>query len=344
MMERLSQEAPSLIPALKSGKYYIKWKQLSNLPAPLYNAYTAIQQNRIYVTGGYSPAEDAMQSVHVYDMSTDCWNKLPLSGHYCGIPHIIGGRLVLIGGRLSSTKKITNKVSTFYEASQTWISYYPDLLSARHRPGVATHLEYIIVAGGADISINDEKTMLDDIEVLDWTKNIQWKKISLLLLPRPMNSFTPIISGEYFMIIGYWVETMAIDNSVFQISVSDIVQLISGSNAKPDPWTQLTSVVHYGFRVAPVLSCCQPVVLGGYQDTLSTSDIKIYDFSDHKWKVIGSLSFARCAAGVVAVNDNAIIVIGGCVRGHSRPDAMSSSLITVELGQAELIKPSILPF
>ena len=50
-----------------------------------------------------------------------------MSGNYFGIPHIIGGKLTIIGGRLSATEQRTNKVSTFDEASQTWISYYPDI-------------------------------------------------------------------------------------------------------------------------------------------------------------------------------------------------------------------------
>jgi len=43
------------------------------------------------------------------------------------IPHIIGGKLTVIGGLLSATDSPTNKVSTFDETSQTWSSYYPDL-------------------------------------------------------------------------------------------------------------------------------------------------------------------------------------------------------------------------
>ena len=35
------------------------------------------------------------------------------SYHCYGIPHIIGGKLTVIGGMLSATKKRTNKVSTF---------------------------------------------------------------------------------------------------------------------------------------------------------------------------------------------------------------------------------------
>ena len=98
-----------------------------------------MQHHEIYVTGD-DPVEDALNQVYVYDINTDQWGQLPPSGHYYGIPHIIGGRL-------SATKKMTNEVSTFDEHSQTWTSYYTDLLSVRST-GVVSHLEHVIVAGG----------------------------------------------------------------------------------------------------------------------------------------------------------------------------------------------------
>jgi len=120
---------------------------LADLPAPLYDVSVAVQHHKIYVTGT-SPVDDAVHLVYVYNINTDQWGHLPPPGHYYGIPHIIGGRLAIIGGYLSATNKMTNKVSTFDEDSQTWSSYYPDLLSARVRPGVVSHLEHVIVAGG----------------------------------------------------------------------------------------------------------------------------------------------------------------------------------------------------
>ena len=126
------------MPALTSGRYHIKWTQLADLPVQLFAAYVAIQQHKIYVTGD-SPVEDAIHQVYVYDINTDQWGQLPPSGHYYGIPHIIGGKLVIIGGRLSATKKRTNKVSTFDEDSQTWTTYYPDLRPSE-LPARYTHL------------------------------------------------------------------------------------------------------------------------------------------------------------------------------------------------------------
>ena len=161
-----TQEAPSLMPALTSGKYHMKWTRLADLPVSLYGASIAVQHHKIYVTVSISPVDNAYHQVYVYNINTDKWGQLPRSGHYYGIPHIIGGRLAIISGRLSTTKKRTNKVSTFDEDSQTWTSYYPDLLSVRSKPGVVSHLEHVIVAGG-DKGNNDERVTQDDIEVLD---------------------------------------------------------------------------------------------------------------------------------------------------------------------------------
>ena len=139
-----AQEGPPLMSALTSGRYHIKWTQLADFPVPLHDLCAAVQHHKIYVTSD-SPVEEAKHQIYMY---TDQWSQLPQSGHYYGIPHIIGGRLAIIGGRLSATKKMTNKVSTFDEDTQTWTNYYPDLLSVRSRPGVVSHLEHVIVAGG----------------------------------------------------------------------------------------------------------------------------------------------------------------------------------------------------
>ena len=321
------------MPALTSGRYHIKWTQLADLPVPLYHAYVAVQHHKIYVTGGDSPVEDAYHQVYVYDINTDQWGQLPPSGHYYGIPHIIGGKLVIFGGCLSATKKMTNKVSTFDEDSQTWTSYYPDLLSVRSRPGVVSHLEHVIVAGGG----LDDDSDHDDIEVLNWIENSHWRKVSIKL-PVPMYGFTPIVSDDHLLIVGYAGADMKRYNGVYKISVATITascdqQYNSDTSTK---WTKLTAADHWLTALIP--SSSPPVVVGG-QDTnvTSTADIKMYDNSNKSWKKIGSLSSARSSVAVAAVYNNAIIIIGGRTKGDTRANAKSSSLTVVELGQAELL-------
>ena len=327
------------MPALISGRYHIKWTQLADLPVPLYDAYVAVQHHKIYVTGGDGPVEDAYHQVYVYDINTDQWGQLPLSGHYYGVPHIIGGKLVIIGGRLYATKKKTNKVSTFDEDSQTWTSYYPDLLSVRSRPGVVSHQEHVIVAGGVRTASEDDDTAVvqDNIEVLNWIENSHWRKVSIKL-PKPMCGFTPIVSDDHQLIVGYGGTDMSPYNGAYKIPVATITA--SGDHQHnsdtPTKWNELTATDHWYTVLVP--SSSPPVVVGGEDTTgISTTDIKMYDNSNKSWKKIGSLSSARSSVAVAAVYDNAIIIIGGYTNGDSMATCKSSSVTVVELGQAELL-------
>ena len=326
------------MPTLTSGRCHIKWTQLADLPVPLYDAFAAVQHHKIYITGS-GPVEDAKHQVFVYNINTDQWGQLPQSGHYYGIPHIIGGRLAIIGGRLPAAKKITNKVSTFDEDSQTWTSYYPDLLSVRSKPGVVSHLEHVIVAGGARPTAEDDDTPVvqDDIEVLNWIENSHWRKLSIKL-PVPMYGFTPTISGDHLLMVGYYGARMKANKTAYKISVANITSSIDQlhNSETSTKWTELTATDYW--HTTLVHSSSPPVVVGGEDITnILTADIKMYDNSNKSWKKIGSLSSARSSVAIAAVYNNAIVVIGGCTKGDTRANAQSSSLTLVELGQAELL-------
>ena len=200
------------------------------------------------------------------------------------------------------------------------------------------HLEHIIVAGGIRLSSEDDDTPLvqDDIEVFNWTENLHWRKVSIKL-PVPMYCFTPTItSDDHLLIVSYFGADMYIHNDVY---TSPIVNIIASNDQHdtPNKWTKLTVVDHY--NVAPVPNSSPPVVVGGEDITgkTSTADIKMYNHSNRSWKNIGSLSFARTRAVVAAVNNNAIIIIGGCTKADTRCNTNSSSTTIVELGQAELL-------
>ena len=331
-----TQDAPPLMPALTSGRYHIKWTQLADFPVPLYDAYVAVHEKKVYVSGfSYSPIEDAIHQVYVYDITIDQWGLLPPSGHYLGIPHIIGGKLVIIGGRLSATKKRTNKVSTFHEDSQTWTSYYPDLLSVRSKPGVVSHLEHVIVAGGDK---GDETTVTqDDIEIFNWIENSHWRKVSIKL-PVPMCAFKPTISNDHLLIVDYCNVNKKNDKGAHKIPVATITASIDQQHNSDTPtkWTKLTMASHWNTALVP--SSSPPVVVGGEDKTgASTADIKMYENSNKSWKKIGSLTSTRSEVAVATVYNNAIIIIGGCTKGDTLANAESSSVTVVELGQAVLL-------
>ena len=323
------------MPALTSDRCRIKWTRLADLPAPLYHVHVAVHGHKIYVAGGRSPVERAEHQVYVYNINTDQWGQLLSPGHYGGIPHIIGDKLAIIGGRLSSNGKRTNKVSTFDDGTQTWISYYSDLLSVRSRPGVVSYEKYVIVAGGKSI---DGKTVQDDIEVLNWIENSHWKIVSIKL-PVPMRAFGAIISDDHLLVLGYAGADGKTSKGVYRLPVAIITASIDGqhNSATSSRWTELTAINHSYTALVPGSS--PPVIVGGWNhsDKTSTADIKMYDNSDHSWRSVGSLSSARCLVGVAAVDNNAIVIIGGCTKGSPEEERNSSSLTVVKLGEAELL-------
>ena len=334
------QEAPPLIPALASGRYHIKWTQLANLPVKLYSPYVAVQDQIIYVAGHITLVDKAWEQVYAYDVTTDYWSQLPTPSQYYGIPQIIGGRLSIIGGYLSGTRKVTNKVATFNKATNKWISYHPNLLTALTQPGVVTHHEYVIVAGGALATGDDPNLVpLDDIEVLNWVENSHWIRVPIHL-PVPMFIIKPIISDGNLLFVEYYETNFFITAGGYKIPVADI------TSVKQHNWTQLTPASNIGVALVPNSS--PPIVIGGHasspQDANkdislrkydTTASIEMYDDSSKSWKKIDSLSFTRTAAGAAAVGNNAIVVIGGCTDANN---FASSAITTVELGQAELSK------
>ena len=299
----------------------------------MHNLYVTVQDKKVYVTGS-GPNDDSLHQVYVYDCNTNQWDQLPVSGHHYGIPQIIGGKLAIIGGRLSATRIKTNKVSTFDKASQTWISYYPDMVSARSKPGVVTHQEYVIVAGGK----NGDGVVQDDIEILNWPENTEWKKVSMTL-PVAMFDMTCTISDGYLVIVNYHGSDIKCHNCMYKIPVADIAASQSRlvDWIMPNKWWKLTSATPW----AALVPNSSPLMIMGGSDNRSTkptADISTYDVTRKSWKKIGSsLTSARSPATIAAVNDNAIIVIGGCTNRVTVTTAKSSSLTTVELGQAELL-------
>ena len=311
----------------------MQWTRLADLPVPMHSCYVAVQDNKVYITG-VSANDDALHKIYAYDINTDYWDQLPVSGHYFCIPQIIGNKLVIIGGCLSTTKKRTNKVSTFDEASQTWISYYPDMLSARSKPGVVTHQEYVIAAGGT--RGEDFKQVQDDIELLNWPENTGWKRVSTTL-PVPMYDISMTISDGYLVIVNYFSIDSRCYSAVHATPISDVITSQYAYRIKPKKWVQLIPASHWAVALVP--HSLPLMVLGGIDSsTIPTADIKMYDSSSKSWKSIkSSLTFPRLAAAVAAVNDTAVIVIGGCTNMDTTATAKSSSLTTVELGQAKLL-------
>ena len=295
----------------------------------MYNASVAVSNGTIYCTG-VTPNKDNWHDVYCYDTRSNQWKQLPRPGHSLGAIHMIDDKLTIFGGGDSTTGKRHNKVTTYNSKTNSWYSCYPDMLHNRYKLGVTTSDDYVIVMGG---KISPD-TYLDSIEVMNYHQQLKWKEVSVHL-PVPMWGIQPTISGDYITIVGHSSDLRY--TTVFQITAQEIISSLDqplSTGAVTRQWQKLSAATHY--RTVTVPYSNPPVIIGGHSHSKEggapASDISLYDSSKNLWKKVDSLTTARFSTGVSLVNNNTIIIIGGCTRGESAEVAVASSITTVEIG------------
>ena len=267
----------------------------------------------VYVAGD-APSEDTEHNVYSYDTTTDCWQLLPQPGHRYGVLCTVDDKLVIFGGRDSATNAMHRKVTTYESDANQWISYYPNMLYVRCKPGVVAYEDHVIVMGGG-YTINDNHR---SIEIMN-CHEMQWRKVTVRL-PVPMYNLTPTISGKHVTIVGY--SDQARQTASYQILLSDII-----SPKDLPSWKRLNAATHYNTTVIPYSN--PPVTVGGENHSRCTSVIKIYNTSVDSWIGVGYLTSARDTVGIAYINEYTIMVLGGTSGGSANAE---NWLNTVEIG------------
>ena len=311
--------------ALQSGHYHIKWTTCSDLPTTMYDAYVAVSNGTIYCTGS-TPNEDNRLEVYSYNTRTNQWKQLPRPGHRLGVLHMVDDKLTIFGGRDPTTDEIHNKVTTYNSKTNSWYSHFPNMLYSRHKPGVVTFHDYVIVMGGK----SSPNTILDNMEVMNY-HHLQWREVSAHL-PVPMWGIKPTVSGDNIIIVGYFT-AMGCCTGYCQIPSEELILSFDQSfspGAVPVQWKELSATTHYYTTTIPYSN--PPVIIGGGKDGYRTSDVSLYDIHKNSWRKVGSLTSERNNVGITLLNNHTIIVIGGTSGGVGVEGAMASSLSRVEIG------------
>ena len=314
------------MPALQSGLYQLTWEKCADLPSPLYNASVALHDNKVYTMARMAPDYDTYDYVYVYDINGNQWDRLPPPGQYIGTLQMINGKLSVIGGRDNTTRKKTNKVTTYN--NNRWSSYYPNLIKARFIPAAVTHLDYVIVAGGT----LDDDTYSNDIELLNCKQSSHWV-IARMKLPEPMRSPSLTISNDLLYIVGY-DKPKGRTSAAYQVPVDTITSTDQLTSDQAIHWTKLPPAPN--FKTAIIPNSCPPVIIGGDIKGVPTVDITVLDVPNNSWKKIASLTTARVSTAIVPINHDSILVIGGYTGGRDIKEILAHSISRVEKGTVRL--------
>ncbi|MCJ8164432.1 hypothetical protein MKJ04_06210, partial [Pontibacter sp. E15-1] len=145
------------------------WKTLEPLPMPRHHAGSAVYQNKIYFIGGQMGHDSKLVTsklVHRYDPVIKEWQQmaeLPVPsgangrGHISSAAIVVGERILVLGGETVHVTGVTNMVSAYTPATNSWENLTP--LPRGRYSGVAAYLNSkIYYTGGSNSSITYKGT------------------------------------------------------------------------------------------------------------------------------------------------------------------------------------------
>ena len=286
-------------------------------------ASAVLHNEKVHVMAAVTADKDTYDYVFSYDIPSNHWDTLPPPGHIMGVLQIIEGKLSIIGGADNiTTTEATNKVSTLI--NNKWMQHYPNMTKGRIRPGVATHSDYVIVAGG----MRDINIINDDIELLYYKRSPHWIRANINL-PEPMAAISFTISDDLLYIVGYSTSDGR-SNGAYQVVVDKITSSVAQppTSSQTVQWTTIPSTPHY--KTATIPNSSPPVIIGGNDlQHIPTADVAMLKQS---WSKVASLSSPRHAVAVVPIDCHSILVIGGSTGGKTDKEAKAHSVTTVEKG------------
>ena len=288
----------------------------------MYWAYAVTIGMMVYVTGGNSRNGDVVEHVFRFDFKKNQWDKLPPSGYHHCVPVVLQGKLSLIGGRVPKTKAVFNKVITYDEDKDQWVTVYPNMNQPRYRPAVVANDSYVIVLGG---KIKERSKLTDTIEIMN-TENKQWITVATPL-PDKMYDMSATISNDLVWIIGYDNGSNR-SNKVFTVSLDDLVYLTNTKHS----WKRLRNDT-VCFKTATISYSDPPVILGGDdRQNKTVSAVVAFDPKTESWNEVAMLSspIAHCAV-VKLPEERGMLVIGGCSETKNLSHCNSSCLNTTEI-------------
>jgi len=284
-----------LIPSLTKNKNCIHWTQAADAPYPIYSATAVVHNYKVYVAGCSGPDEDVEFKVLMYDIARNTWSTLPYPEQSFAVYEIIGGYFTLVGGH-EYNNEISKSLSSYDESNQSWIKYFPDMLTPRNRCSVVKHGNNVIVTGG-----KTQNECFSTIEVMSIIEK-RWREVATCL-PCPMWNMSTTICNNDMYIIGYAGDDNIRYVSSYKLSANEIVNSTIARS-----WSTLQSPSRARTTVVP--DFIQPLIVGGSDRSNSVADVSMCVMGS--WTVVDTLKTPRAYPIVAAVDDNAIIVIGGC--------------------------------
>ena len=269
----------------------LRWRQHSDLPWGMWSPHCVMVEEKLYIGGGQTVSHDD-HTVCQYE--SDQWVRLEHYQYMLFAMAAVKKKLTLVGGYDTSTYRVTNEIAVWERkgVSHQWTHPYPPMPTPHYSPAVATHNQWLVVAGGCDVHYND----LAAVDLLN-TDTRQW--LSTTPLPvKCSHVTTAIVQDELYLVGGTLTTTLV-------VSLPDLVSTDSANTAKS--WRTLLSPPLE--RSAAITLHGALLAVGGCHG--NGTAIHAYQPATNNWKQVGELPTARSECACTLLPSGELLVAGG---------------------------------
>ena len=274
---------------------------------------------KIYIGGGVvSKSSGAPDIIQTIDPTTQQVSQLPP----CPVKHFglvcIDNQIVTVGGKTKLDDQVTNKLYYWNEVTQQWEQSLPPMSTPRYFHTSVLWNNHLIVCGGR---IDNEDSITDSVEILN-LQSMCWHNASSLPLKESGKHAVISDNGKLYLLGGY------LGNAVHYCELHKLIaSTVTAAQPKEATivWKRLEDTP--SSDCAAVLLKGSLVIVGGrsYDTNKISTGVLRYSNATDEWQHIGDLMYSRTACMAVALDYSTVLVIGGTVLHHQKPEWFSVS-------------------
>ncbi|KAA3613163.1 MAG: T9SS C-terminal target domain-containing protein [Calditrichaeota bacterium] len=278
-----------LIAGLGAGQ----WKDRAVLNVPRAGAAAVTWGGKIYVFGGKSLNNNVLNSVEVYDPSSDTWDSTIVdpfvNARYNTSAIVWENKIYLVGGRTND--EVEDNVEIYDPVQNKW-EEAQELHEGREGHSVNIINDLIYTIGGQEENYH----YVDDIEYYNDLKG-EWEDAEFEMEYQRAAHFAEVFNNDYYMFGGYY---FGLTNTIYK-TVPD---------SKEYAWVLIDTLVEPRAYGATARIGSSIYILGGETRHGKTNRVEIYNAETDS--LYAGVNLTEATSGMAsAVLDSSIYIIGG---------------------------------
>ncbi len=263
-------------------------------------ACAVVQNEKVYVGGGFAKIAEDEFIIQVYTPERDGWSRLPECPVRRFTMAAVNQQLVVVGGN-NHDGRPQSAVLVWDSPSQQWTSPYPNMPTARWSAAAVGYQHFLVVAGG-----RGGGSFLATVRILN-TSTKQW--CTAAPLPVRCSDLTPALVGDTLYLLGGMLSYSSFNKQLFSTSLPALVSHATSIPRAPPPTWEVTDAELT--RSTAVSLHNSLLAVGGKDDRGRHSSACLYNPQTKRWTKVGDVPAALSQCSCAALSSGELVVLGG---------------------------------